>query len=209
MKPYALRSRFTSLSQNRSVRSTLAAMVALGAALGYLTIKSAAEPKDPTEEYGEWLAAPEELATVDVNRIARSIRLNGQAMRLGKTVYEEHCAACHGPDLKGLADQHTPDLTDDVWRFSGDDLPSGGLRKFPSDAEWTIRYGIRSGHPNARGAEVNMLAFYPEYRTKEDTEDFGDTKFLTDEEIADVVEYVMQISGRPADAAKATRGESL
>src|SRR3954470_9432617 len=197
MKPYALRSRFTSLSQNRSVRSTLAAVVALAAALGYLTIKSAAEPKDPTEEYGEWLPAPEEIPPVGGHpippstRIPRSPRLNGQAMRLGKTVYEEHCAACHGPDLKGLADQHTPDLTDDVWRFSGDDLPSGGLRNFPSDAEWTIRYGIRSGHPNARGAEVNMLAFYPEYRTKEDTEDFGDKKFLTDAEIEDVIEYVM------------------
>jgi len=44
-----------------------------------------------------------------------------------------------------------------------------------------------------------MLAYYPEYRTKQDTEDFGDAKFLTDEEIADVVEYVLQISGQQAD----------
>ena len=54
-----------------------------------------------------------------------------------------------------------------------------------------------------------MLAYYPEYRTKEDTEDFGADKFLTDEEIEDVVEYVLQIGGQQADGAKATRGEVL
>src|SRR5262249_34486704 len=96
-----------------------------------------------------------------------------------------------------------------AWRLLGDDFESGGARKFPSDVEWTVRYGIRSGHPNARGAEVNMLAFDPRYRTKEDTEDFGDKKYLTDAEIDDVVEYVMQISGRPADRGKAARGEVL
>jgi cytochrome c oxidase cbb3-type subunit 3 len=54
-----------------------------------------------------------------------------------------------------------------------------------------------------------MLAYDPQYRTKEDTEDFGDKKYLTDEEIDDVVEYVMQISGRPADRVKAARGGIL
>jgi CDP-2,3-bis-(O-geranylgeranyl)-sn-glycerol synthase len=28
-------------------------------------------------------------------------------------------------------DQHTPDLTDAVWRFAGDDFDSGGVKKFP------------------------------------------------------------------------------
>jgi len=150
-----------------------------------------------------------ELASHSVNRIARSLRLNRQAMVLGRKVYDEHCASCHGDDLKGIPEQHTPDLTDAEWRFSGDDLDSGGLKKFPSDVEWTIRYGVRSGHENARGAEVNMLAYYPEFRTKEDTEDFGPDKFLTDEEIEEVVEYVLQISGQPADGAKAARGDTL
>ena len=118
-------------------------------------------------------------------------------------------ASCHGDDLKGISEQHTPDLTDAEWRFSGDDLDSGGLKKFPSDVEWTVRYGIRSDHENARGAEVNMLAYYPEFRTKEDTEDFGPDKFLTDEEIEEVVQYVLQISGQPADGAKAARGDTL
>jgi cytochrome c oxidase cbb3-type subunit 3 len=193
------------------LRSRCVMAVAIGAAL--LTAVAVAEqstaPHDPSDDYGEFFARPEELAAPSVNRIARSLRLNRQAMTLGKTVYDQHCATCHGADLKGLPDQHTPDLTDADWRFSGDDFASGGLTKFPSDVEWTVRYGIRSGHENARGMEVNMLAYYPEYRTKEDTEDFGDAKFLTDEEIDDVVEYVIDISGRQADKTKATRGDKL
>jgi cytochrome c oxidase cbb3-type subunit 3 len=167
------------------------------------------QPREPEEEYGEWMARPSELATVPVDRIPRSLRLNGQAMMLGQKVFAQHCAGCHGADLKGLPEQHTPDLTDAEWRFGGDDLPSGGHTKYPSDVEWTVRYGVRSGNPNARAAEVSMLAFDPQYRSKEDTEDFGDRWFINLEEIDDVVEYVLQISGRPFDRAKAARGDVL
>ena len=197
MKQFVLRSCFV-----------MAAATA-AAVLAAVALAEPSAPHDPTDDYGEFFARPEELASHSVNRIARSLRLNRQAMVLGRKVYDEHCASCHGDDLKGIPEQHTPDLTDAEWRFSGDDLDSGGLKKFPSDVEWTVRYGIRSGHENARGAEVNMLAYYPEFRTKEDTEDFGPDKFLTDEEIEEVVEYVLQISGQPADGAKAARGDTL
>src|SRR5215467_7778717 len=122
MKQIGLRSRLKLPRSGRELR--LAAMIALGLFVGFQTTKSIAEPKELTEEYGEWVAAPEELADVPVNRIARSLRLNGQAMRLGREVFAQHCASCHGDDLKGRRDHHTPDLTDDVWRFSGDDLES-------------------------------------------------------------------------------------
>jgi cytochrome c oxidase cbb3-type subunit 3 len=181
-----------------------AALLAMGAAA-----EQVAAPHEPDVEYGEWLAKPEELATASANRIARSLRLNAQAMTLGRKVYDQHCAACHGADLKGIRDQHTPDLTDAEWRFSGDDLPSGGVTIYPSDVEWTVRYGVRSEHPNTRGAEVNMLAYDPQYRHEEDKKDFGDGWFLTLEEIDDVVEYVLQISGQQADAARAGRGGPL
>jgi len=198
MKPFVLRSRFV-----------VAGALGAGILAAVAVAQQANPPHDPTDDYGEFFARPEDLAAPSSNRIARSLRLNRQAMVLGRMVYDQHCAVCHGADLKGLPDQHTPDLTDADWRFSGDDLESGGIKKFPSDVEWTVRYGIRSGHENARGMEVNMLAYYPEYRTKEDTEDFGPDKFLTDEEIEDVVEYVLQIGGQQADGAKATRGEVL
>jgi len=198
MKPCVWRSRFV-----------VAGALGAGMLAAVAVAEQANPPHDPTDDYGEFFARPEELAAPSSNRIARSLRLNRQAMVLGRMVYDQHCAECHGADLKGLPDKNTPDLTDADWRFSGDDLDSGGLKKFPSDVEWTVRYGIRSGHENARGMEVSMLAYYPEYRTKEDTEDFGADKFLTDEEIEDVVEYVLQIGGQQADGAKATRGEVL
>lgn len=155
------------------------------------------------EDYGEFLANPEELAAIPVNNIVDSMRLNSQAMTLGETVYTKNCAECHGVDLKGLASKHTPDLTDSVWRFSGDDLQSGGGKKFPSDVEWTVRYGIRSGNPNARGIEGSMLAFEPRFRNQQDTEDYGTTAFLSKQEIAEMTEYVLQLSGQPHDSSKA------
>ena len=164
---------------------------------------------DEPPEYGEYLARPDALAPVAVNDIVKSIRLNATAMMVGKTVYEKHCASCHGADLKGSREQHAPDLTDANWMFSGDDLPSGGAVKFPSDVEWTVRYGIRSGHENARGNEADMLAFDPRFRTEDDTKEFGSDAFLNAQEIEDVAEYVLEISGQQFDRAKARRGNAL
>ncbi len=160
-------------------------------------------------EYGEFLAKPEELISAAINDIAKSIRLNAAAMVLGKTVYDKNCAACHGADLKGLAAQHAPDLTDAAWQFSSDDIASGGATNFPSDVEWTIRYGVRSGHPNARGAEADMVAYDPRYRNRRDISDFGSDRWLTPEETEDVVEYVLKLGGQQADAARTARGAVL
>jgi cytochrome c oxidase cbb3-type subunit 3 len=194
----------------RTWRIVSIAIVALGlGATVNSALPQASAPQDEEEEYGEFLARPEELGSVPVNDIVKSIRMNGSAMLLGKRVYEKACAACHGADLKGIPAMHTPDLTDADWQYSGDDLVSGGLVKFPSDVEWTVRYGIRSPHPNARGLEADMLAFNPKFRTEEDTKEFGDKEFLTAAEIADVTEYVLEISGQQADRAKAARGQAL
>jgi cytochrome c oxidase cbb3-type subunit 3 len=200
---------FLSRSTNRARRLISATVAALGICAAVNTATPQTPSPEPEEEYGEFLARPEELASIAVNDIVKSIRLNGGAMSLGRKVYDKNCATCHGADLKGVPDQHTPDLTDADWRFSGDDLASGGNIKFPSDVEWTVRYGIRSDNPNARGLEADMLAYDPQYRTEEDTKEFGSGRFLTPEEIEDVVEYILQISGQQADAARAARGNAL
>jgi cytochrome c oxidase cbb3-type subunit 3 len=172
-------------------------------------VKTDAEEVAEQEEYGEFYARPEELAPVAVNDIVKSMRMNATAMYQGERVYARACAQCHGADLKGLPGKNAPDLTDANWRFSGDDLASGGGVKLPSDVEWTVRYGIRSGHANARGLEADMVAFDPQYRNAEDTREHGSGRFLSDDEIGDVIEYVMKIGGQPADDAKATRGDTL
>jgi cytochrome c oxidase cbb3-type subunit 3 len=203
-------SRLPSSSRIEARHVTSTALLAISVCLCSTAISPVtAEPVNLEEDYGEFTARPEELASVAINDIVRSLRLNKTAMVIGQAVYNKSCASCHGADLKGLPDQHTPDLTDADWRFSGDDYQSGGMIKFPSDVEWTVRYGIRSGHPNARGAEVNMLAYDPKYRNEEDTKDFGDTEYLTSAEIDDVVEYVLRLSGQRFDRAKAARGGAL
>jgi cytochrome c oxidase cbb3-type subunit 3 len=163
----------------------------------------------PPEEYGEFLARPAELASAPTNDIMKSLRLSSTAKTLGQDVYNRSCSSCHGADLKGSTRQGTPDLTDTLWRFAGDDATTGGATIYPSDIEWTVRYGIRSGHENGRGSEANMVAFDPQYRLPKDTQEYGSGRFLTDDEISDVVEYVLKISGQEADAAKAVRGEEL
>ena len=204
------RSRLPLSSRVEARRVIATALLAISVCLCRAAISPAtAEPVNLEEDYGEFTARPEELASVAVNDIVKSLRLNKTAMVIGQAVYNKSCASCHGADLKGLPDQHTPDLTDADWRFSGDDYQSGGVIKFPSDVEWTVRYGIRSGHPNARGAEVNMLAYDPKFRNEEDTKDFGDTEYLTSAEIDDVVEYVLRLSGQRFDRAKAARGRAL
>jgi cytochrome c oxidase cbb3-type subunit 3 len=164
----------------------------------------------PEDEFGgEFYADLDELAAAPTNSIVGSMRLNVTAMNFGEFVYRRDCAGCHGADLKGMPASHTPDLTDANWRFAGDELASGGAVKIPSDVEWTVRYGIRSGHKKARGLEADMVAFDPQFRTKEDTEELGSQRFLSDDEIADVVEYVLKIGGQDADAIRAARGDAL
>ncbi|HEX5281828.1 MAG TPA: c-type cytochrome [Micropepsaceae bacterium] len=161
------------------------------------------------DEYGEFLAREAELANVPTNDIVKSTRLNAGATVLGRIVYLNNCASCHGEDLRGIKAAHAPDLTDDDWRFSGDDLPSGGNNKLPSDVEWTVRYGVRSGNPNARGVEADMLAFDPQFRNQHDLEDYGRIKTVTAADIDDLAEYVLQLTGQPADSRKAAHGKDL
>jgi len=70
-------------------------------------------------------------------------------------------------------------------------------------------YGVRSHHPYTRGTEGAMLAFNPQYRTTDDTKDYGTAEYLNAAEIDDVAEYVLQLGGQTFDAAKAARGKAL
>src|SRR5262245_22676444 len=123
------------LSKNRTTGVISRAFAAFGVCIcvGLTTpASSPAEPaaQDVEEDYGEYTARPEELASVPINDIVKSLRLNKAAMTLGRAVYDKNCVSCHGADLKGVPGQHVPDLTDAEWRFSGDDLQSGGVTKF-------------------------------------------------------------------------------
>ncbi len=152
----------------------------------------------PAQSAEKKAAGTATLAKTAVNAIVKKPALKAQALALGAKVYKAQCALCHGADLKGVAAKHTPDLTDHVWLYSGDDLDSGGIIMFPADVEKTVLYGIRSGHPKARN-EALMPGLGP-----------NDKKVLNDAEINDVLDYTLQISHRaPSSPEAAARGKAL
>ena len=202
--------------RNRMCLMVASAFVCGLAACNETTTTAAAPAGEKVEtdaeeaEFPEFAVVPAELASHNVDQIVQSLRLNATAVQLGQKVYAANCAGCHGEELEGSRAAHAPSLSDYEWMFSGDHLQTGGVVKLPSDVEWTVLYGIRNDHSNSRGLEADMVAYLPENRNATDTKQYGNQRFLTDQEIDEVAEYVMKVSKQPVtDEAKAERGRVL
>lgn len=127
-------------------------------------------------------------ASADV--IWRDPKLRPVALELGAQLYTQHCASCHGVDLRGLRALHTPDLTDAHWLYGGDDIDAFVIH--PADIEKTILHGI-----HAPDAKSRNLAEMPAR---------GAGHELDAGEIADVAEYVLKLSHQPFDPIRAQAG---
>jgi len=127
-----------------------------------------------------------DLLRLPADEIAPNAALLTFAAGRGPAIYADHCAQCHGADLKGDARRGIPDLQDRVWLYG-----EGAI----SDIENTILYGIRSGHPKARNI-TDMPAFLR----------IGQ---LSAAEVSDVVEYVLSLSHEAQDDAAVRRGYDL
>ncbi len=101
-------------------------------------------------------------------------------------VYAQHCAACHGADMRGTPAVGAPNLADNVWLY-GD----GGV----FEIERTILYGIRTGNSKSRSV-TDMPAF-------------GQRGVLNDGEIRNVVQYVLKLSGRRYQVEAANEGRRV
>ena len=104
------------------------------------------------------------------------------ALAGGAAAYGDNCAPCHGSAATGGPGY--PSLIDDDWIWDGSIV---GI-------ENTLRYGIRSAHPDTR--DMQMPAF-------------GRDEILSAGEIGDVAEYVLSLSGGAEDQAAVTRGEGV
>jgi cytochrome c oxidase cbb3-type subunit 3 len=112
----------------------------------------------------------------------------------GKGVFSDHCASCHGADLKGSTIEGVPDLTDADWLFG-----EGRIAQI----EQIVLYGIRAG-PHRTKNLADMPAFgrerpYAPYAVDP----------LTPSEMDDIANYIGKFQGRAADPASLARGKAL
>lgn len=104
------------------------------------------------------------------------------AMAAGRSAFGDNCAPCHGSGAQGAVGY--PNLNDDDWLWGGK----------IEDIHTTIQYGIRGEHDDTR---INaMPAFLKD-------------EMLTKQEVEQVSEYVLKISGQEHDAQKAAPGLQL
>ncbi|MBU6339397.1 MAG: cytochrome-c oxidase, cbb3-type subunit III [Rickettsiales bacterium] len=117
----------------------------------------------------------EKFAKSSFEQIQQDHELIEFAKNGGRAAFKENCAACHGLGAQGA--KGYPNLNDDDWLWGGK----------IEDIYTTLKYGIRSGHEKARSNQMPS---------------FGLDKILNKEEIGEVVEYVMSLSGKASHNAK-------
>lgn len=122
------------------------------------------------------------LNVSSINDVEQDPQLLQFAMNAGASLFGDNCATCHGSGGQGF--KGYPSLVDDAWIWGG----------ALEDIQKTLHYGIRAPHDETRNNI--MIAF-------------GEAGVLSQAQIGDLVEYVIQISGREADAAAVERAAPL
>ena len=124
----------------------------------------------------------EMLSAVSLEQIEKDPKLQAYALAAGQSIFGDNCATCHGQG--GTGGKGYPNLRDDVWLWGGS----------LEDIQHTITVGIRSGQPDARVSQMPA---------------FGRDQILKPEQIADLTEYVVALSHRPASRAAVQRAAPL
>ena len=123
------------------------------------------------------------LSQLSLADIKSNEALNQFAIAGGRSAFKVYCSQCHGSGAEGAPGY--PNLNDDDWLWGGT----------PEAIMQTITHGIR-------------------YTADADTRDlqmpnFGADQILTHEQIIQVANYVLELSGQKHDAAAATAGKAL
>jgi len=126
------------------------------------------------------------LLTTPVAEVASHRELVRFAVAQARPLFAHDCASCHGADMKGRISTGAPDLTDKNWLY-GD----GSVLQI----ERTILYGVRSGHKKTHDV-TEMPAF-------------GQRGQLDEAAIDNVVQYLLELNGRPHDAQAAALGTEV
>ena len=122
------------------------------------------------------------LAKASLAEIQSNPGLQQFAMAEGRALFGDNCSPCHGAG--GQGGHGYPNLNDDVW------LWGGGL----GDIQHTVSVGVRSTASNTRFSQMP---------------DFGRNGMLKPAQVDDLTQYVVHLSGRPADNAAVVRATKL
>ena len=124
----------------------------------------------------------ERLAGASLDEIRADPELLDFALAGGRSAFAVNCSQCHGAGAQGATGY--PNLNDDDWLWGGR----------IDQIIFTIRHGIRNGGGEARVSEMPA---------------FERDEVLDRAQIADVVEFVVSLSGRPANGEAAERGAAV
>jgi len=127
----------------------------------------------------------EQLASVELTEISADPELNQYALNAGAAVFRTWCAQCHGSGAAGNVGY--PNLLDDDWLWGGS----------IEEIHYTVSHGIRN--------EDDYDAHYSEMPA------FGRDELLSEEEVEQVVNYVMSLSpvNPPVDASLVEAGAEV
>ncbi len=118
------------------------------------------------------------LSNASLAQIQSDPQLFQFAMAEGRAAFGDNCAPCHGSGGQGA--HGYPNLNDDVWLWGGK----------LADIQHTITVGVRSTAADTRKSLMPS---------------FGRDAILKPEQVDDLTEYVVHLSGRLADAAAVKR----
>ncbi|QFT82556.1 Cbb3-type cytochrome c oxidase subunit CcoP [Roseovarius sp. THAF27] len=125
----------------------------------------------------------ERLASAELAAIPGDDELAGYARSAGEAVFNTWCVQCHGREGGGATGY--PTLSDDAWLWGGT----------MEAIHTTVTHGIRNDEdPDARYSAMPA---------------FGRDELLTEEEVVQVVNHVMSLSGEPQDAEAAEAGAEV
>lgn len=155
-----------------------------GATPGVLHASTRADVAAEIKRYEDANAPIEaKLAAADLNTITSDPELVNYTTNAGGAIFRTWCAQCHGSGAAGA--KGYPNLLDNDWLWGGT----------IDDIHTTVTHGIRNTtDADARYSEMPK---------------FGADGLLEKEQIEQVVQYVLQISGQEHDAALAEAGATV
>ena len=122
----------------------------------------------------------DKITAIPVDAIAKDPELLQFALNGGDAAFKVNCITCHGTGAMGGPGY--PNLNDDDWLWGGS----------IDQIYQTIRFGIRSDHPDTRTSEMPAFA-----------------DMLEPGQIRQVAAYVISLTKTPSDAALVAPGKQL